>query len=263
MKNITKLMLLLPLGMVAPLQAETTFQEGDRDAVTLHPSCRNENTGLTAMGVILPNGPEIRVTVSNPDSDGEDTTTSMSLPYPDALISTDRKGNVFNGNPIMSARPSFNQAAIFGTDFTTATVATYGSKEKTEDTKMAFWKLKGVNSYDADTNALVTLPYVPASGFITVELGFALPKFTPTSCLLTMNVRGTQIARCDQVDPTTKTVVAGGEPDIRTKRMRLTVERDLENNPLPAHCGDGIVITVEPTEAEAAELEAKMVAMTP
>lgn len=38
MKNIVKLMFLLPLGIGSTLQAETTFQEGARDAVTLHPS---------------------------------------------------------------------------------------------------------------------------------------------------------------------------------------------------------------------------------
>ncbi|RLA25712.1 MAG: hypothetical protein DRQ62_01705 [Gammaproteobacteria bacterium] len=261
MKNIATLMFLLPLGMVSTVQAETTFTEGARDAVTLHPSCRNENTGLTAMGVVLPNGPEIKVTVDNPD--GEETTFTMMLPYPDALISKDRKGNVFNGNPIMGARPSFNQAALFGTDFTNATVATFGSKSETEDTKMAFWKLKGVNVYDIESNTLITLPYVPEGELVTVELGFALPKFTPESCLATMNVRGAQVARCDQIDSATKTILVGSEPDIRKKRMRLTVERDLENNPLPAHCGEGISVTLEPTDAEAAELEAKIMTMVP
>lgn len=261
MKNIAKLIFLLPMGMVSTLQAETTFQEGARDTVTLHPSCRDKNTGLTAMGVVLPNGPEIKVTIDNPD--GEETTSTMTLPYPDGLISTDRKGNVFNGNPIMGARPSFNQSALFGTDLTTATVAAYGSKSKTEDTKMAFWKLKGVNVYDIESNSMMTLPYVPEGELVTVELGFALPKFTPKSCLATMNVRGTQIARCDQIDPATKAILAGSEPDIRKKRMRLTVERDLENNPLPAHCSDGISVTLEPTDAEAADLEAKIMTMTP
>lgn len=261
MKVFAKLMLLLPIGIVPTLQAETTFQEGARDAVTLHPSCRTENTGLTAMGVVLPNGPEIKVTIDNPD--GEETTSTMTLPYPAALISPDRKGNVFNGNPIMGARPSYNQAALFGTDITTATVAAYGSKSKTEDTKMAFWKLKSVNVYDIDSNTLMTLPYVPEGELVTVELGFALPKFTPESCLATMNVRGAQIARCDQIDPATKAILAGSEPDIRKKRMRLTVERNLEENPLPAHCGEGISVTLEPTDAEAEALEAKIMTMTP
>ncbi len=261
MRNIAKLMLLLPMGMVSTLQAETTFKEGARDAVTLHPSCRNENTGLTAMGVVLPNGPEIKITVDNPG--GEETTSTMTLPYPDALISTDRKGNVFNGNPIMGARPSFNQSTLFGTDLTTATVAAYGSKSKTEDTKMAFWKLKEVNVYDIDSNSMMTLPYVPEGELMTVELGFALPKFTPKSCLATMNVRGSQIARCEKINPDTKTIQVGSEPDIRKKRMRLTVERDLEKNPLPAHCGAGISVTLEPTDAESTALEAKIMTMTP
>lgn len=261
MKNIMKLMFLLPVGIVPTLQAETTFLEGARDAVTLHPSCRNENTGLTAMGVVLPNGAEIKVTVDNPD--GEDTETLMNLPYPDALITTNRSGDVFNANPIMGARPSFNQAGIFGTDIVIAPVPLYGRNNETEDTRMAFWKLNAVNSYDVNSNTLMSLAYVPEGELITVELGFALPKFTPTSCLMTMNVRGAQVARCDQIDPVTKKIMAGSEPDIRKKRMRLTVERNLERNPLPTHCGKGITITVEPTDAEAAMLEAKMLAMTP
>jgi hypothetical protein len=58
MKNIVKLMLLLPFGMLSTLQAETHFTEGSRDVVPLHPSCREENTGLTAVAVMLPNGPK-------------------------------------------------------------------------------------------------------------------------------------------------------------------------------------------------------------
>ena len=236
MNNIAKLTFLLSLGIVPTVYAAgTTFTEGARDAVTLHPSCRDENTGLTAMGVVLPNGPEIKVTMKG--ADGKNVSSIMSLPYPDALISKSRNGDIFNANPIMGARPSFNQSALFGMDTITATVPAYGSKGKTEDTKMAFWKLKGVNSYDVETNTLSSLPYVPASEFITVELGFSLPRFTAESCLVTMNVRGAQVARCDQYDPDSKTIVAGSEPDIRKKRMRLTVNRDLEKNPLPARCG--------------------------
>jgi len=78
-----------------------------------------------------------------------------------------------------------------------------------------------------------------------------------------MNVRGTQITRCDQVDPDTKTIVADSKPDLRTKGTRIIVERDLMKNPLPDRCGKGISITVEPTEEEAKELEAKMATLTP
>lgn len=187
----------------------------------------------------------------------------MTLPYPKALITTSRDGEIFNGNPIMSARPSFNQAAIFGMDTIKASVPAFGSRNTSEDTKMVFWKLKEVNAYDVDSNSLMMLPYVPAGEFITVELGFALPKFTADSCLATMNVRGAQIARCDQIDPESKTVKVGSEPDIRKKRMRLTVERDLENNPLPARCGEGLNVTIEPTDAEVEEIQAKLKAMTP
>ena len=244
--------------MVSTLQAETTFKEGSRDAVTLHPSCRDENTGMTAIGVSLPNGPEIKVTIGK-----EKTSTIMTLPYPDALITTNRKGDVFNGNPIMGARPSFNQAGIFGADIITAPVAAYGRSSKTEDTKMVFWKLKGVNVYDMDSNTLKTLPYIPNGELVTVELGFALPKFAPDNCLVSMNVRGSQMARCEKIDPATKAILAGSEADIRKKRMRLTVERDLEKNPLPANCGEGITATIESTDAEAELLEAKLMAMTP
>jgi hypothetical protein len=45
--------------------------------------------------------------------------------------------------------------------------------------------------------------------------------------------------------------------------MRLVAERDLENNPLPAHCGEGINVTVEPTEEEAEEIKAIMATLTP
>ena len=202
MKIIAKLALFFGALIVSNLQAATTFTEGARDTVTLHPSCRTENTGLTAIGVALPVGPEVNVTM--PNADGEDVTTVMSLPYSDALITTSRSGDVFNANPIMGASPSFNQAAIFGMDTIQGTVAPYGSKNKTEDTKSVFWKLKGVNSYDLASNSLVTLAYLPAGKLITVELGFALPKFTPESCLVTLNVRGAQLARCDQIDPVTK-----------------------------------------------------------
>jgi len=262
MKKAATLIFLLPLGLISNLQAETTFEEGARDVVTLHPSCRTENTGLTAMGIALPNGPEVKVTA---DFLGGDSPTSftMSLPRPDILISTDRKGDVFNANPIMGASPSFNQAALFGTDTIKGTVPTYGSRDTTEDTRMVFWKLKGVNHYDIDTNTLMSLPYVPEGELITLELGFALPKFAPNSCLVSLNVRGTQVARCDQIDPVTKTLVANAEPDIRTKRMRLTAERNLEKNPLPAHCGAGIDATIEPTDAEAELVIEKVKTMTP
>lgn len=190
MKHIIKLMLLLPIGMASTLQAATTFPEGSRDSVPLHPSCRTENTGLTAVGLMLPNGPEINVTIDIPGKKG--TPTMVSLPYPKALITTDRKGGVFNGNPIMSASPSYNKAALFGMDTIKSTVPAYGSKDKIEDTRMVFWKLKEVNVYDVETNSLMTLPYVPVNEFITVDLGFAAPKFAPESCLMSMNVRGTQ-----------------------------------------------------------------------
>jgi hypothetical protein len=261
MKSITTLMLAVGVVLPMQIQAATTFVEGSRDSVTLHPSCRTENTGLTALGVVLPNGPEIKVTVSKP---GEEKTTSiMSLPYPDALISTNRKGEVFDANPVMGAAPSLNNAAIFGAGVIKATVAAYGSRKTTEDTKMVFWKLKEVNSYDVESNTLTTLPYMPAGDFITVELGVVLPKFTPSSCLKTLRSRGAQIARCDQIDPDTKTILAKNEPDIRKKRMRLTIERDLMKNPLPEHCGEGLDVTVEPTDAEVDALKAKMEAMTP
>ncbi len=258
MKNIAKLMLLLPIGITAPVQAGTSFTEGARDTVTIHPSCRTEDTGLTAIGVVLPNGPDIKVTIGSGDSK---TTSVMTLPYPDALISKDRKGNISDANPIMGASPSFNQAAIFGTDVMKATVAAYGKKKTTEDSKMIFWKLKGVNAYDAATDKLISMPYVPAGGFITVEMGFSLPRFTPTSCLKTLKARGKQIARCDQVDSTSHTIVANSEADIREKRMRLTINRDLVKNPLPEHCGKGLEVTIEATDAEVEALKAKMAAM--
>lgn len=261
MKSILKLMILLPLGAVSTSQAGTTFLEGSRDAVPLHPSCRTENTGLTAVGLMLPNGPEINVSIDKPGK--KSTPSAMSLPLPQFLYTKDRKGNMFNANPIMSATPSYSKAGIFGMDTIKATVPKYGSKDKTEDTRMVFWKLKEVNAYDVETNTLMKLPYIPVSGFLTVDLGFAAPKFTPESCLVSMNVRGTQVARCDQIDPATHTIIAGSKPDIRTKRMRLIIERDLMKNPLPAHCGDGIKVTVQPTEAEAKEIEAKMLTLTP
>lgn len=252
-------MLLLPIAAVTlPVQAATTFTEGARDAVTLHPSCRTEDTGLTAIGVILPNGPDIKVTMGKSKE-----SSIMTLPYPDALISMDRKGKVSNANPVMSAAPSFNYSALFGMDTVSATVAAYGSKKKTEDTKMVFWKLKSVNTYDEKTNKLSEIAYLPAGAFLTVEMGFALPKFTSTSCLKTLHARGAQVARCDQVDPETKKVLASSEPDIRKKRMRLTIERDLMKNPLPEHCGEGLVATVEPTDEEVETLKARMAAMTP
>lgn len=262
MKNTVKLIVLLSFVIASNVQAETTFLEGSRDAVTIHPSCRDENTGMTAIGVVLPNGPQIKVTIEREDGEDEETII-MSLPYPEFLISTDRRGNVFNGNPIMGARPSLNQSAIFGADTISATVPTYGSRDTTEDTRLAFWKLKGINVYDKESNTLKTLSYVPNGEFITVELGFALPKFAPESCLMSLNVRGGQMARCEQVDSSSQTILANSEVDIRKKRMRLTAERDLENNPLPAHCGEGLNVTVEPTDEEVADLEVRMLAMTP
>ncbi|NOQ14150.1 MAG: hypothetical protein GQ583_06695 [Methyloprofundus sp.] len=262
MTKTMKLMFLLPIVMAPTLQAETNFLEGARDVVSLHPSCRTENTGMTAVGVVLPNGPEIKVTIEGPD--GNDVTNNLSLPYPDALITTSRRSDeVFNGNPIMSASPSFNQAAMFGMDIIKAPVSAFGSRNTEEDAKMIFWKVKAANVYDANSNTLMELPYIPVNGFIILEMGFALPKFTPASCLMSMNVRGAQISRCDEVDPETKMILADSKPDIRKKRMRLIVERDLENNPLPAHCGEGISVTIEPTDVEVEELTAKMNMMTP
>ncbi len=260
MRKIIKPLVLLGMGIVSPLQAATTFLEGARDTVTLHPSCRTENTGLTAIGVALPVGPVINATISSPGAD--DIETSVTLPLPSVLMTTDRSGNEFGANPIMGARPSFNQSAIFGSDIMMGTVATYGRSSKEEDTKMVFWKVKGANSYDMETNTLTTLPYIPAGELVTVELGFALPKFTATSCLKTLKIQGAQIARCDQIDPATKQVLADSEPDLRQKRTRLTVERNLEKNPLPASCGEGMTVTVSPTDAEVDEIKAKMATIT-
>jgi hypothetical protein len=256
MRNFTKLFLLLPFAAVSTAQAATTFLEGSRDSVPIHPSCREENTGLTAVGVALPVGPTIKVTIGK-----EDTSTLATLPYPAALISTDRKGNVFNANPIMGASPSFNKAALFGMDTVKGMVAPYGSKSKTEDTKTVIWKLKDVNLYDIETKEMSTSPYIPAGGFVTVEMGFALPKFAPESCIVMMKVQGAQFARCDEIDPVTKSIKAGGEIDLRQKRMRLNVERDLEKNPLPANCGEGLTVTVEPTDEEVEAIKTLMNAM--
>ena len=250
-------MLLLPLGATLSVQAATSFTEGARDSVTLHPSCRTEDTGLTALGVVLPNGPDIKVTMGKSKE-----STIMSLPYPNAFYSMDRKGNIFDANPVMGASPSFKDA-IFGTDSMMATVAAYGSRKKTEDTKMIFWKIGSVNTYDIETNTLMSANYMPAGGFVTVEMGFSLPKFTKTSCLKTIHVRGAQIARCDQVDPATKTILASSEADLRKKRMRLDVTRDLMKNPLPEACGEGLDVTIEPTDAEVEALMTKMGTMTP
>jgi hypothetical protein len=194
--------------------------------------------------------------------DDEDKTSMMlTLPYTAALISTDRKGNVFAGNPIMGARPSYNQAAMFGTATIQGTVAAYGSKDTTEDTKMAFWKVKAANSYDMDTHTINSLAYVPASEFVTVELGFALPKFAPDSCIMMMKVQGAQFARCDEIDPVSKTVLPTSVPDLRQKRMRLEVSRNLEKNPLPANCGEGMTVTLEPTEEEVEAIKTILNAM--
>lgn len=261
MKNIVKLMLLLPFGMVSTLQATTTFTEGSRDVVPLHPSCRTANTGLTAVGVMLPNGSEVKVTVNELSKNG--TPSKVPFSYPEALITTNRAGDAFNGNAIMSASPSYNKAGIFGMDTIKASVPAYGSRGTNEDTRMVFWKLNKVNVYDVETNSLTELPYIPVNEFFTVDLGFSLPKFAPESCLVSMNVRGTQVARCDQIDPETNTIIAGSEPDIRAKRMRLIAERDQVRNPLPANCGKGISITVEPTDGEAEAFKLKMGTLAP
>lgn len=261
MKNIVKFILLLPFGLVPTIHAETNFTEGSRDVVPLHPSCRTENTGLTAVGVMLPNGPKVRLTIDKPGEKG--TTTKVSMSSFNVLISPDRRGNVYSGNTIMSASPSYNKSGIFGMDSSKGIVPAYGSRNTTEDTRIVYWKLNKVNVYDVETNSLMELPYIPVNEFITVDLGFALPKFAPESCLVSMNVRGTQVARCDQVSPDTKTIIEGSMPDIRSKRMRLISERDLTTNPLPAHCGEGLNITVEPTEEEAEEMEAKMATLIP
>lgn len=257
MRHSTKLCLLFSITLTSTAQAATTFLEGARDTVTIHPSCRTENTGLTAVGVALPVGPVVKATMD----DENETTMMVTFPYPAGLISTDRSGNVFNGNPIMGARPSYNQAAMFGTATVQGTVAAYGSKETTEDTKMAFWKVKGANSYDLESHTLSTLAYVPAGEFVTVELGFALPKFAPDSCIAMIKVQGAQFARCDEIDPVSKTVLPASQPDLRQKRMRLLVERDVEKNPLPAHCGEGITVTLEPTDEEVEEIKTIMNAM--
>jgi len=262
MTKTTKLISLLPILMVSTLHAETNFLEGSRDVVSLHPSCRTENTGMTAVGVVLPNGPEIKVTIE--DSEGNETTSNMPLPYPAALITTSRSGDeVFNGNPIMSAGPSFNQATMFGMDTITEPVPVFGSRETEEDVRMIFWKVKAANVFDINSNTLTGLPYIPVNGFIVLDMGFASPKFAPESCLMSMNVRGAQVARCDQVDAETKMILADGTPDIRKKRMRLIIERDLDNNPLPGRCGEGLSVTIEPTDAEVEELIAKINTMTP
>ncbi|NOQ64768.1 MAG: hypothetical protein GQ582_09680 [Methyloprofundus sp.] len=260
-KNM-KLISLLPFLMASNVQAASNFLEGSRDVVSLHPSCRTENTGMTVVGLVLPNGSEVKVT--SEDSEGNESTVNMQLPLPGVLMTTSRRSDeTFNGNPIMSAGPSFNQAGMFGMDTITAPVPAFGSKNTEEDVRMLFWKVKASNVFDAASNTLTELPYIPVNGFIILEMGFASPKFTPSSCLLSMNVRGAQVARCDQVDPETKMIVADSTPDIRQKNMRLIIERDLENNPLPAECGEGLSVTVEPTDAEVDELIAKMNAMTP
>ena len=258
MKNIIKLICLLPLGLASTSYAASNFVEGSRGSATLHPSCREDNTGLTAIGVALPVGPDINVTVGS-----SKTSMVVSLPLPEHLISTDRKGTVFNANPIMSAAPSDNQSVMFGTGFMKGAVAKCGRKDKTEDTKTAFWKVKEINSYDVESNKLTTLPYIPTDAFVTVELGFAAPKFAPESCLKTMTIRGSQVARCDQVDADTKMLIAGAEPDIRTKGTRIIIERDLMKNPLPESCGEGLTIKVEPTDAEVDAIKEKMKMLTP
>lgn len=163
----------------------------------------------------------------------------------------------------MTPSPSYNKAGMFGMDTTKGPVPTFGSKDTSEDIRVVYWKLNKVNIYDVETNSLTELSYIAVNEFITVDLGFALPKFAADSCLMSMNVRGTQVARCDQIDPDTKMIIPGSTPDIRAKRMRLVAERDLENNPLPAHCGEGINVTVEPTEEEAEEIKAIMATLTP
>lgn len=257
MRNCIKIFVLLSITLTSTTQAATSFLEGARDSVTIHPSCRTENTGLTAVGVALPAGPIVKVTLDDEDK----TSMMLTLPYTAALISTDRKGNVFAGNPIMGARPSYNQAAMFGTATIQGTVAAYGSKDTTEDTKMAFWKVKAANSYDMDTHTISSLAYVPASEFVTVELGFALPKFAPDSCIMMMKVQGAQFARCDEIDPVSKTVLPTSVPDLRQKRMRLEVSRNLEKNPLPANCGEGMTVTLEPTEEEVEAIKTILNAM--
>lgn len=261
MRNIAKVFLIFSISTVSTTHAATNFLEGARDVVPLHPSCREENTGLTAVGVALPSGPVVKATISS--ATAEDKTMEVTFPYPAQLITTDRKGNVFNGNPIMGATPSFNQAAMFGMDTIQGVVAPYGSSETTEDTKMVFWKVKGASIYDLDSNTMSTIPYIPAGELVTVELGFALPKFAPESCIVMMKVQGAQFARCDQIDPATSSVKADSQADLRQKRMRLTVDRNLETNPLPANCGEGLTVTLEPTDAEVDSIKAIMEGMTP
>ncbi|MCK5830908.1 MAG: hypothetical protein KAH20_11470 [Methylococcales bacterium] len=81
--------------------------------------------------------------------------------------------------------------------------------------------------YDVTSNSLENPPYISVNGFVTVGLGFAVPK-SPTSCLATLNVRGTQIRTSDQINPVTKTIRAGTKPD--TSAPLLTLDKKLNHS---------------------------------
>ncbi|BCX81494.1 hypothetical protein MIT9_P1072 [Methylomarinovum caldicuralii] len=257
MKSIAYTAITAPLLLLASLPVSAaTFSEGGRETTLIHPNCRGESQGLTLVGLAVPAGPQVKVSI------GDNDPVIVAFPQENYLISKSRRGpETYPANPLMGTVPSMNDGAVFAMEVIRDEVAPYGSRNSTTDTRYILWRVRAIHKFDHTTGMIKTLDYVPGTDLVTPGIGFELPSFHPDSCLAKLQVVTPVVMRCDPIDPAAGEI-ATGEPTLRSKNFRHVIERNLATNPLPARCGEGLFVTIEPLDEEVEHMK-QMVLDTP
>jgi hypothetical protein len=179
-------------------------------------------------------------------------TTDVVVIFPNAtnlgdnFMTTDRDGGTHGANAMMGikARVSTNWKKVKVVKGEVD--AYYSHGEKTEDTRAIKW-LRGMVDNDHYDN---------------LEIKTKFPKINPNSCVTSLKIQIPSIQYCKKGYAIAWLGTSGSQlfplVDPPNPKVRLTenftasfkVVRDLENNPLPATCGEPVEEVIRPSDAE-------------
>ena len=198
-----------------------------------------------SLGIQLPHD------CSNADSTQHFPTTDVVVIFPNAenlnnFITTDSSGGIHGANAMMGikARVSANWKKVMVVKG--AVEPYYSHGEKTEDTRAIKW-LRGMVDNDHYDN---------------LEIKTTFPKINPDSCVGSLKIQVPAIQYCKNGYAIAWIGTSGSalfpllgpaNPKVRLTEnftASFRVVRDLENNPLPAECGEPTEEVVRPSDAD-------------
>ena len=186
------------------------------------------------------------------ENDEHFPTTDVVVIFPNAnnlnpadFLTTDRDGGIHGANAMMGVKAR-TSATWKKVKIVKGTVDSYGSRDKTEDARAIKW-LRGKVDNDHYDN---------------LEIKMSFPKIAPESCIASLKIEVPSIQYCKKGYAIAWIGTENSELfpllDPPNPKVRLTesftasfkVVRDLENNPLPAACGEGTEEVVRPSDAD-------------